>query len=174
MDVKNINYSDSQNFGMAFIRPKDSNVIKHFYRVRNLKMPNDEYIERGLRQLEKEHVNDVHFDFMYNEGAFPQYFGMDTVVINPKSSIAKNMVQPKVYSASMLADNFVDSAIQEIKDLKIDEIKSPFKRFAKYIKARFMMRRLIKQVDANPKLLLPDNLRLADEYVTLQEKNLLK
>ena len=171
MDIKNINSSDSQSFGMAFIRPKSTDYIKHFFRVRSKRLPKDELIELGLRQLEKEHINDKHFDFMYNEGAFPQYFGLDTIVISPKSPQAKDMVQTHVtMSSAMQIPNKYEDLMYEVKNFKPEEIKSPVKRFIAKVKLLNKVRKTIKYLSKNPKELLPDNLREASEYVTKQEK----
>lgn len=166
---------NNQSFG-SFIRPKNNKIVKHFFTVRGLRVPNDEFIERGLNQLEKEHIGDVHYNFMYNQGEFSDVFGLDTVVIVPKSKIAKKLTNDERFTVSsgMRITSEIDKMMSEIDKFRNADIKSPLKRLAADIKLRLMLRRYTKYFEKNPKELLPDNLRYAADLVTDKEKEIAK
>lgn len=163
MEIK----SYAPSFGMAFIRPKASQMedFKNY-----LMKPKAKFlVETGLRQLRRAQAKNKHFDILYGKD--------NSFVVIPKSDMAKTMYKDKIITKDMGNKRNIDLVYEEI---KFDEKLLNFMdadEFTRFKHNVVNLSKLLKEavnIFFHPIETLPKNFRYANEVATKQAKTVEK
>lgn len=166
MEINNNMTTGKTSFGMALKTPSAkeiTNFAKYIKRGRDVK-----FVNRGLKQIEKEQRNNKYFDITYiNKN------GVDGFELSPKANIGIDM-QPKYYmDNSVVYPRKFDKHMAEMEN-EVENMSdiSTLKQIKFMAKAVVKTAKNILYTYMNPKEILPATLRKASDDATSLAKNL--